>query len=44
MPMGGGRTAAERQNKNLVEGRLEELSAQMASLRNQLRCVRPLRR
>eukprot|EP00966_Prymnesium_polylepis_P173631 4016486-Prymnesium_polylepis.1 len=43
MPLSAGRTAAERRHKAELEAELERLTAQMSSLRGQLRALRTAR-
>ena len=44
MPMGAGRTAAERQSKSILEARIAEAGQRARELRATLRTLRPMRR
>jgi len=44
MPIGGGRTAAERRAKAVCEERLDEVKSRMSALRMRLKTLQPIRR
>lgn len=44
MPLGGGRTAAERRSKAQCEDRLNEIKARTSALRMRLKALQPIRR